>query len=112
MSTFFLKLLVAACLLFVMITPVVASEHLNGEVKRIYPTRDTINFRLKDDTCISGSQYYYFRMNDTDNVGKYAARNWYAMLLASAHAGTPVSVSVDDCPTEGHVEINYLYQDY
>ena len=83
-----------------------------GEVKRIYPNGDTVKFRIKNDTCITGNQYYYFRMNDSDSTGMYAAKNWYSMLLASAMASKSVSVSVASCPTEGNVEIKYLYQDY
>ncbi len=83
-----------------------------GEVKRIYPNGDQINFRLKNDTCITGSQYYFFKMNENDISGKYASKNWYSMLLASAMASKPVSVSVNECPAEGNVEIKYIYQDY
>lgn len=90
----------------------VNAEVSTGEINRIYPTRDTIYFRLKNDTCINGSQYYYFEMNDTDDIGKYAAKNWYSMLLASAMATKAVSVKVMSCPSEGHVKVQYIYQDY
>jgi len=82
------------------------------QIKRIYPTTDTIYFRLKEDTCIGASQYYYFKMNDTDATGKYAAKNWYSMLLASAMAGKPISIKVPACQTEGNVNINYIFQEY
>lgn len=87
-------------------------ENITGEVKRIYPTRDTIYFRIKGDTCIQGNQYYYFKIDESDTIGKYAAKNWYAMLLASSMASKPISVRVESCPQEGHVAISYLYQDY
>jgi len=98
-------------LLGIICTPALA-ETITGEITRIYPTRDTINFRLKSDLCVTGSQYYYFKMNETDNVGMYAAKNWYAMLLASAMASKPVSVRVGACPQDGNVEVTYIYQDY
>lgn len=83
-----------------------------GEIERIYPVSDTVYFRLKDDICITGSQYYFFRMNDVDSTGKYASKNWYAMLLASAMAGKPIRVKVSTCPAEGNAEIVYIFQDY
>jgi hypothetical protein len=59
------------------LTSVVVSSSafaVTGEIKRIYPTSDVVYFRLKNDTCISGSQYYYFRMNEADFKGQYAAK--------------------------------------
>lgn len=85
---------------------------VTGEIKRIYPTSGTVYFRLKNDICISGNQYYYFQMNDSTNTGKYASHNWYSLLLASAHANKSVSVKVASCPEEGHVPVVYIYQDY
>lgn len=102
-------LLVLTLLLF---APTTFANFSTGEVRRIYPVGDTVYFRLKGDSCITGSQYYYFKMNDTDNSGIYASKNWYSMLLASAMAGKPISVKVHSCPEEGHVEVSYLYQDY
>lgn len=94
-------------LIFILVFSAISvyGETIKGEVKRIYPTRNTVYFHLKNDTCISGQQYYYFSMNDKDNIGKYAAKNWYTMLLASAMASKPVHVRVDSCPGEGHVQI-------
>jgi hypothetical protein len=83
-----------------------------GEIKRIYPTNDVVYFRLKNDTCISGTQYYYFRMNEADLKGQYAAKNWFSMLLASALESKPISVKVNNCPADGNVEVQYIYQDY
>lgn len=88
------------------------AQFSTGKVKRIYPVNDTVYFRLQGDSCITGGQYYYFKMNETDASGKYAAKNWYSMLLASAMAGKPVSVKVNSCPTDGHAKISYIYQDY
>lgn len=88
------------------------AEHITGEIKRIYPNKNKVFFRLKNDACISGSQYYYFTMSEADDSGKYAAQNWYSMLLASAVSSKPVSVKVESCPVDGHIEINYMYQDY
>jgi hypothetical protein len=51
-------------------------------------------------------------MTDTTADSEHDAKNWYSMLLASAMAGKPVSLKVNSCPTEGGVEIQYLYQDY
>jgi hypothetical protein len=110
MKNYILKIILFVSVLSTSITIHAAGS--TGEVKRIYPTRDTIYFRLKNDTCITGSQYYFFRFNESDNIGKYAAKNWYSMLLANAMSSKPVSVSVTSCPQEGHVEIDYLYQDY
>ncbi|WP_020405330.1 hypothetical protein [Hahella ganghwensis] len=88
------------------------AEFVTGDVKRIYPKNAVVYFRLKDDTCISGSQYYYFKMDDTSTDGKYAAKNWYTLLVSGAMASKPVSVKVESCATEGNVEIEYLYQEY
>lgn len=104
---------IGLCSVIVCETSLGAGVHIQGkEVKRIYPTRDTIFFRLKDDECIQGSQYYYFQFNETDNVGMYAAKNWYSMLLASAMAGKAISIKVPSCPTDGNIKIDYVFQDY
>ncbi|WP_144405932.1 hypothetical protein [Kangiella geojedonensis] len=92
--------------------PNALAEYITGEVKRIYAVNDKVHFRIKGDDCITGSQYYYFKMNDTSANTVIDAKNWYSMLLASAMAGKPVSVKVNSCPTEGSVEISYLYQEY
>jgi hypothetical protein len=110
MSKYFIKLILIS--IFALPNIEVAAETIVGEIKRIYPTRDIVYFRIKGDTCISGGQYYYFQMNDSDNTGKYAAKNWYSMLLASATSKIPVHVKVSSCPTEGHIEVDYIYQDY
>jgi hypothetical protein len=83
-----------------------------GKVKRIYPTGDRIYFRIHGDTCATSSQYYYFDMDETSERGRYAARNWYTMLLASAQTGKPISVKVNSCPAEGPIYVSYIYQDF
>lgn len=89
-----------------------AATYITGEVKRIYPISDKVHFRIKGDTCLSGSKYYYFKMTGTTTYSEQDAKNWYSMLLASAMAGKPVSVKVNSCPADAGVEIKYLYQDY
>lgn len=88
------------------------AEVSSGQIKRIYPSGDRVYFRLKNDNCLSGSQYYYFEMDDNSDKGKYAAPNWYTMLIASAHANKTISVKVSSCPQQGHAQVIYLYQDY
>jgi len=85
-----------------------------GFVSRIFIQGATVNFKLKDDTCVTGSQYYLFRMNDADETRQYAAKNWYALLLASAMASKPITVNVASCPGEGESRavVKYIFQDY
>ncbi|WP_444886461.1 hypothetical protein [Microbulbifer sp. JMSA008] len=91
----------------------ISSEFVTGEIKRIFPsTSGEVRFRLKNDSCISGSQYYFFEMNENDPTGKYASKNWYSMLLASAMANKEVSINIESCPTSGDAKINYIFQDY
>ncbi|WP_062269285.1 hypothetical protein [Endozoicomonas arenosclerae] len=90
----------------------VQASFYQGEVARIYPSDEYVFFRLKNDECITGSQYYYFSFDNTSEDGMYAAKNWYSMLLASAMAGKPVRVKVKECPGEGNVRVQYIFQDY
>lgn len=99
-------------LLCLLLVPSSMAAFSEGKVKRIYLVNDTVHFRLKGDTCITGSQYYYFKMEDSSANSLIDAKNWYSMLLASAMAGKSVSVKVNSCPTEGHARVKYLYQDY
>jgi hypothetical protein len=85
---------------------------VSGEIQRLFPKENKVSFRLKNDNCITGNYYYYFYMNESDNSGKYAAKNWYAMLLSSAMALKPVSVSVDGCIADSNIAVRYIFQDY
>lgn len=77
-----------------------------GEVARIYPHGSAVHFKLKNDPCGSTSQYYYFTLSSD------VEKAWFALLLAAANTGKPVSVSIPACPTTSHVQVRYIYQDY
>ncbi|WKD48409.1 hypothetical protein [Microbulbifer spongiae] len=111
MFKFILRKISAVVIIFCSMEAI-AAETITGEIKRLYPDRGKIFFRLKNDTCIAGNQYYYFEMNEEDARGKYAAKNWYSMLLANGMAGKKVTVSVPECPPSGNIEILYLFQEY
>ncbi|GLX85920.1 hypothetical protein tloyanaT_21720 [Thalassotalea loyana] len=101
----------------IIIFTLVASLKVNaiaivGEIERIYPTRETVYFRLKDDDCISGNQYYYFQMGEQNSTAKYASHNWYALMLAAANTKSKISVSVPSCDSEGHIQVSYIFQDF
>ncbi|WP_251359032.1 hypothetical protein [Kangiella sp. TOML190] len=77
-----------------------------GKVKRIYPTGDDgkIFFNLHDDSCKSGSKYYYF---NTDNQ---TGKNWYALLLSMSAQKQEVIVNYQgDCDPNISQPIRYIY---
>ena len=80
-----------------------------GEVSRIYPSGSYIKFKLKNDSCSSGS-YYYFKMTNQQS------ENWFAMLLTSAHSRKPIIVRLvgdaNACYPTVEQEVAYLYQDF
>ena len=83
-----------------------ALETAVGEVARIYPSGNTVSFKLKKDQCNPNHKYYYFTL---DSEVKKA---WYALILAAANSAKPIRVSVAECPTDANVEIRYLLQDF
>ena len=98
-----------ALLIFSIILPVYSNAAVtkSGEVSRIYASGNTVHFRLKNDTsCNPNNKYYIFSL-DTE-----VKKSWYALLLAAANTGKPISVSVTQCPTDNHEVIRYLYQDF
>ncbi|GAB1624079.1 hypothetical protein AAOGI_41290 [Agarivorans albus] len=61
--------------------------HANvGEVKRIYPNDERINFQLKGDDCNSPYVYYYFDASTVDGA------SWYSLLLSAAVSKQQVAV--------------------
>lgn len=85
----------------------VATITVEREIKRIYANGERVNFRLKDDaTCNPNNKYYYFRIDSE------IKKLWFPLLLAAANTNKSVSVSIDECPTNDNVEINYLYQEF
>ena len=78
-----------------------------GEVERIFPIDGGIKFRLKgDEQCNPNGKYYYF------NLDSEVKKAWYSLLLAAANTSKPVRVSIDACPTDSHVPVRYVYQDF
>ncbi|WP_444916251.1 hypothetical protein ACJJIX_16870 [Microbulbifer sp. VAAC004] len=77
-----------------------------GLVDRIYPSGESVKFRLKEDSC-NGSlnEYYEFTL---DSEIKKA---WFSILLSAAATGAEIAVRVEVC--EGNRKlIDYLYQDF
>ena len=78
-----------------------------GEVSRIYPIDGGIKFRLKNDAeCNPNDKYYYF------NLDSEVKKAWYSLILAAANTQKPIRVSLHECPTDSHVEVRYVYQDF
>lgn len=83
-----------------------ANITVHGEVARIYPSGNAINFKLKNDQCGNTGQYYYFNLSsDTEKA-------WYAMMLAAANTKAQISVSIPACPTTAKELVRYIYQDF
>ncbi|USD23362.1 hypothetical protein [Microbulbifer variabilis] len=97
----------ASILLFLFILSAESLAVTNiGLVDRIYPSGESVKFRLKEDSC-NGSlnEYYEFAL---DSEIKKA---WFSILLSAAATGAEVAVRVEVC--EGNRKsIDYLYQDF
>ncbi|WP_347331329.1 hypothetical protein [Marinimicrobium locisalis] len=89
-----------------------AKKTVRGEVARIYPASNAIHFRLKNDDCISGSQYYYFNLTDASGEASELSKAWYALLLSASVSGKGIAVSVEECLDEGRIPVRYIYQDF
>lgn len=86
-----------------------AGVHITGRVSRIFVTNTWVNFRLADDSCVTGTGYYRFQItNDHRKI-------WAAMLLTSARSGSDIVVWIvqSQCPAaHENIEVGYLYQDF
>jgi len=83
-----------------------------GLVQRIYLSGDYYFFRLQGpDTCAKYpngyNEYYFFRTSNP------FAKSYYALILSAAYSKNPITIQVKtDCSTNGHKEINYIFQDF
>ena len=94
--------------LFLTLSNSVMAVGVTGKVARLYPQGDIVYFRLKNDTCNTGNDYYTFNMT----TQAPAAKNWYALLLAAGVSQQEVRVAVADCTAGQDKQVIYIYQDY
>lgn len=103
-------------ILFIVLITLVCSVQAKtlavGKVDRIYPNGNHIHFRLKNDSCISGLQYYYFNLLDSSGNRSVTAQAWYSLLLSASVSGAEVSVSVVECGDEAKIPVSYIFQDF
>jgi hypothetical protein len=84
--------------------------YLSGQVARLYPSSTgPLYFRLKADTCNTGTAYYVIPTTEPN------LKSWYALLLAAAEAGAEVKVALPvttACGTATNKEVAFVFRDY
>ncbi|MDH5409570.1 MAG: hypothetical protein OEY00_13240 [Gammaproteobacteria bacterium] len=76
-----------------------------GEIAYLFLKDNNVNFKLKNDPC---GAYGNYGFNTTNPSGK----DWYAQILAAAHAGVPIEVHYLNPCENVSKPVSYLIQHF